>query len=343
MSTNTPTTKTDETNTPSGKFTEFVFKEYSVATGENNVPQDVRRRIQNYFVKIDMILQENENKRLKTPESTRSKVEFIWKNINLTKLAVDVMIYATLGLDPLMPNHINPIPYLNGKTSKFDFGFIKGYKGLEIIARTFGVNPPKEMIVELVYSNDEFIPIKRDMETSIEWYRFRITNPFNRGTIIGGFIYHSYDDKTLNRLEMLSLHEIEKRKPKYASAEFWGGEKKTYANGKISGSETIEGWHAEMCTKTLYRKGWDSITIDGQKVNALYENVVREELETETLDAELLPTDESQEKPKTISIAATEKTVEPMDIEETQKPEKVVKSSATTKKESSDLGFPESE
>ena len=54
-------------------------------------------------------------------------------------------------------------------------------------------------------------------------------NEFARGDIVGGFYYHIYQDKPeKNKLVVMPLKEILKRKPQYASAEFWGGEKDSY-------------------------------------------------------------------------------------------------------------------
>ena len=64
-----------------------------------------------------------------------------------------------------------------------------------------------------------------------------------------------------------SVSEIEKRKPEYASSEFWGGEKAVYDKGKKVGTEPTEGWRTEMLWKTLYRAAYGAITIDSQKID----------------------------------------------------------------------------
>lgn len=301
------TTKAEQS--PSARFTEMVLKEYQASTGQNSFSPDQSRRVQNYFVKMDMVLSESETKRLSKPESSRDPLEFAWKNINLERFTQDVAIFAQLGLDPMMPNHINLILYKNGRTNKFDVGFIRGYKGLEIVARNFGVNPPIEVITELVYSNDEYVPIKKDMEHEVETYKFKIGNPFSRGELQGGFIYMRYADPKLNSIESLSVVEIEKRKPKYASPEFWGGEKTTYKNGKPDGKETIEGWYTEMCIKTLKRKAWNSVTIDGSKINTAFEKMAATENQHETnLTVDAVAT-VVEETPKTISMNQNSETL----------------------------------
>lgn len=291
--------------TPSGRFMDLVVKEYQASSGQLEMTPEQKRRVQNYFLKLDLVLSEAESKRLSKPESNRDPLEFSWKNINLEQYASNVAVYATLGLDPLMPNHVNLIPYKNGKTNKFDIGFIRGYKGLEVVARNFTVEPIVDIVCELVYSNDQFDMFKKDADTAVESYRFKVVNPFDRGELIGGFIYKNYQNKELNQIEVMTVAEIEKRKPKYASAEFWGGEKTVYKGGKPAGTEKVEGWYKEMCEKTLKRKGWGSITIDGSKITPTLESLMKTESGSEvalnaqtTVDAEII-----EEKPKAIAAA----------------------------------------
>lgn len=282
--------KKDSELTPSANFRNHVLREYSSATGSTGFTPELSRRVQNYFTKIDLVINDSEARRLNQSQEKREQLEYCWKNINLEKLAMDVFTVSSLGLDPLSANHINPILYKNNKTNKFDVGFIRGYKGREIIAKTYGLNPPKNVIVNLVYSKDTLSIFKRDRNNAIESFDFAVVDPFNRGELIGGMFYIEFDDTSLNYVEAVPLSKIEKRKPKYASAEFWGGEKITYKNGKVDGKESVEGWHEEMCRKTLYNMAYGLITIDGQKVNSVYETMIRSESEfnqeTETNDVE---------------------------------------------------------
>lgn len=121
--------------------------------------------------------------------------------------------------------------------------------------------------------NDTFKPIKKDKDNPIETYCFNIGTGFNRGKIIGGFYYHQYKDfPDKNKLVILTIDDIEKRKPKTAAAEFWGGEKDKWQNGQKVGKEKIEGWYEEMCWKTIKRAAYDSIAIDSEKID---EHLVR--------------------------------------------------------------------
>jgi recombination protein RecT len=102
---------------------------------------------------------------------------------------------------------------------------------------------PTAVTVEVVYSSDNFRPIKKGKETRVESYEFEITNAFDRGTIVGGFAYLEFADPTKNELIIMSMKDVEKRKPQYASANFWGGKKKEkidWANGRRSKSKA--GW-----------------------------------------------------------------------------------------------------
>jgi recombination protein RecT len=206
-------------------------------------------------------------------EQYREAIPYTWKSINLQKFAMETVAAVKVGLDPLQPNHINLIPYANKTTQVYDIGMILGYKGLEIKAHKYGLDVPDSTTIELIYSTDKFRPIKKDARNAIESYEFEITNVFERGTVIGGFYYHSYNDNpSKNKLVILSVKDIEKRKPKTASVEFWGGEKDEWVNGKKTGKKVeTEGWYEEMCYKTIARAAYNSITIDSTKIDSYLE------------------------------------------------------------------------
>lgn len=305
-------------NSASSRFSAMVFKELGATVGQPIEATERQKKLaQNYFVKLDMILKENA---IKKPNDG-----FAWENVNMNKLAMDVVAFTSIGLDPMQPNHINIIPYKNGKTGKFDITFIQGYEGLRLKAIKYGLDVPDSFVTELVYSNDNFIPRKKGFDNEVENYAFEITNPFDRGEVIGGFYYHAFSkNPAKNRLVIMSVKDIEKRKPKYASPEFWGGEKDKWEGGKKVGKETIEGWYDEMCLKTIKRACYSDITIDGQKIDDAYykameasdnrvENQVQEEFENnankEELkfeEAEEVPTEEAFSDPAQLSIMDTE-------------------------------------
>lgn len=265
----------------SERFAQAVEREFSGNAGQIVLTSFQRKLCQNYFIKIDSILKDAELKRQKKAEKYRDALSLTWDNMNMPKLAVDVIAFSGVGLDPTQPNHINPIPYKNNGLNKYDVVFIPGYKGIELKAKKYGFNVPDDVIVELVYKNDDFKVIKKDANNKIEGYHFEVTDSFNRGDIIGGFYYHSYFDKPeKNKLRVFTLKDIEKRKPEYASAEFWGGEKDKWVNGQKQGKETVEGWFDEMAYKTIYRAAYNAITIDSEKIDENYMAVIQKEQES---------------------------------------------------------------
>jgi len=260
--------------TDAERFTNKVLQEFTgQAGGEIALTKFQKRLVQNYFISVDLALAKAETNRLKKDEQYRDAIPVKWENVNMAQLAVNVVSSARIGFDPALPNHINMVPFKNNSTQKYDIGFIPGYRGKELMAMKYGLDIPKDVVVELVYSTDKFRVIKKDLNNSVEGYDFEVVNPFNRGDIIGGFYYHVFDDKTKNKLVFYSKAEIDKRKPEYASSDFWGGEKpvwkwndKTKKNEKV-GVEQVEGFYAEMAYKTLYRAAYGAITIDSQKID----------------------------------------------------------------------------
>jgi recombination protein RecT len=270
----------------SERFTNAVMKEFSSNNGAVTLTSFQKKLCQNYFIKIDQTLKDAEKKRMAKTEQYRDALPLTWENVNMSKLAVDVIAYSSVELDPTQPNHINMIPYKNTANNKYDMGFVIGYNGMEIKAKKYGLDIPDSVVVELVYSTDKFKQIKKDIHNKVEGYTFEIVNDFNRGEIVGGFWYHSFfDTPEKNKLRVYSLKDIEKRKPKYASAEFWGGEKDKWENGKKVGVEKIDGWFDEMAYKTISRAAYNSITIDSKKIDDNYLAIIQKE--TEMADAKV--------------------------------------------------------
>ncbi|MBO2942778.1 recombinase RecT [Paenibacillus sp. F411] len=263
-----------------------VIAEFGSSVGEVALTNFQKRLAQNYFIALDSVLKTTEEKRLKKSEKYRDSLPVTWTNVNMDKLSRDVVAYARIGFDPAQPNHISLIPFKNNNTGKYDIGFIEGYRGLELKSVKYGLDVPDHVTVELVYSNDYFVPIKKDANHPHESYEFEIKNPFDRGKILGGFYFHSFTKTPeKNKLVMMTLKEIEKRKPDHASPEFWGGEKDKWENGKKVGKETIEGWYDKMCWKTVYRAAHSDITIDSQKIDDDYLRL--KQMESDFAEAEV--------------------------------------------------------
>jgi recombination protein RecT len=248
--------------------------------------------------------------------------------VDLQQLALDVVAAARVGLDPAQPNHISPVPYKDNSRGKYVVVFIDGYRGIELKARKYGLDIPDSVTVELVYSNDHFKPIKKDANNKVESYEFEVNNPFDRGDLVGGFYYHGYNENpTKNKLVIFTLKDILKRRPEYASTEFWGGKKAIWKDGKRIGEEEVEGWFEKMCWKTIYRAAFRDITIDSQKIDDDYLRLRKQEelFADQEMDAEI----EDNANQDYIDVEAREVELEP----EPEKPETGQKQAKNTKKQ----------
>jgi len=264
------------TLTHSERFTNKVLKEFGAAAGEIQVTDYQRQLVQGYFIGIDRALAIAEENRVRKNKSNSdhsydNDLPVTWENVNLKDLALDVVHYARMGLDMMQPNHLSAIPYKNKKTQKYDVTLMQGYNGIKYIAEKYALDPPLDVTTELVYSTDNFRPIKKSVNQPVEAYEFEVINPFDRGEIKGGFGYIQFSDPTKNKLITMSMKDIEKRKPRYAAAEFWGGKTKQWENGKQVEVE-LEGWLDEMCLKTIKREVFSTknIPIDPKKVDDNY-------------------------------------------------------------------------
>ena len=170
-----------------------------------------------------------------------------WDEIDLNSLALDLAHKARLGLDMQMPNYLFPVPYRN-KNGVVTLTLLNGYKGDIHLAMKFAEENPLNIRAELVYDTDEFIPIKKGAGSPCDSYKFDIKNPFERGNIIGGFGYVEYADSAKNVLVIMSKADILKRKPSYASKEFWGT------------------WEEKMFLKTVIKETCRHISLDVDKV-----------------------------------------------------------------------------
>ena len=254
----------------SERFMMKVINEFGSSVGEVALTKFQKRLAQNYFIAIDECLKKTEQKRLAKSGDYQDPTPCTWANVNMESLARSIVSAARVGLDPNEKNHISPTPYKNKNTQKYDIGFIIGYRGLQLKAFKYGLDIPDSVICELVYSTDRFKSHKRDFKNKVESFEFEILNDFDRGEIIGGFYYHEFAAPEKNKLVVFSKKDLEKRKPKYASAEFWGGEKDVWQNGKKTGKEVTDGWYEAMMLKTIIRAAYGAITIDSQKIDDDY-------------------------------------------------------------------------
>ena len=276
----------------SERFTSMVMKQFGGTVGAPNLTDFQKRLIQGYFIAVDRALKTAEDERIRKNEKNRdhkydNDLPVVWENVNLVDLALDAVHYARMGLDMMQDNHLFPIPYKNNKTRKYDMTLMPGYNGIRYIAEKYAVEQPVAVTTELVYSTDSFTPIKKSNGNRVESYLFEIKQPFERGDVVGGFGYIEYADPTRNELIIMPLKAILKRKPKYASANFWGGTQKVWENGKQVETET-EGWFEEMCLKTLIREVYSAkhIPRDPQKIDDSYQYMKLREVQVAQMQAE---------------------------------------------------------
>jgi len=269
--------KTDQLAT-SEKFTNKVLKEFGGnVAGVLQVTDYQRSLIQGYFIAIDRALKTAEEERLRKNASNsdtkyNNDLPINWNTVNLNDLALDLVHYARMGLDMMQDNMLFPIPYKNNKRGWYDVNLMEGYNGIRYIAEKYAVEVPSAVTIEVVYSTDGFRPIKKGKDNRVESYEFEIANAFDRGDIVGGFAYLEFSDTTKNELIIMSMKDIEKRKPQYASANFWGGKKKEKVDGKWQDVE-VEGWLDEMVRKTIIREAFSAkhLPRDPKKVDDAYQ------------------------------------------------------------------------
>lgn len=259
----------------SERFTQMVMREYN-ATGQYQPTEREKQLIRNYFICIDQTLAKTEAERIRKNQFSKNPndLPYTWNNVDLPALAQDLAHYARVGLDMAEDNMLFPIPYKNNKGNKYTMTLMEGYNGIKYQATKYALDPFKAVTIEVVYSNDVFRPIKKDSRTPYDTYEFEIANPFDRGSIVGVFGYIEYDDPTKNRLVIFTRKDVEKRKPKYASPEFWGGEKTTYEKGKAT-KVMLDGWEHEMFEKTMKREiyGAKHMPRDPDKIDESYQYI----------------------------------------------------------------------
>lgn len=229
------------------RFTANILKEFAGAAGDLAVFGPYERKLaQHLFVKLDAQLKALEAKRQQ--KGPKDNPPIVWTKVNMQKLALDSVHRIELGLDALIPNHIHPIPYLNGSTGMYDLDLRIGYVGKAFYRQAVAAFPPIDVRVELVYSTDKFRAIKKSLTNDVESYEFDVVNAFDRGEIIGGFGYLTYHDATKNTLVLVSESDFQKSRKRAKGDTFWTDNP------------------AEMRYKTLVHRVTEKIAIDPRKM-----------------------------------------------------------------------------
>lgn len=317
--------KAEEQNM-SERFTNSVLKEFgSNVAGAMKVTDYQKQLIQGYFISIDRALKTADEARIRKNDNNRDKkwdnnLAMTWNNVNMPDLALDVVHYARMGLDMMQDNHLSPIPYKNNKTNKYDITLMPGYNGIQYIAEKYAVDPPLAVTIELVYSTDTFKPIKKSRNNKVEGYEFEINNPFDRGKVVGGFGYIEHLDPVKNKLIIMTMNDILKRKPQYAAAEFWGGKVRVWEKGQQVEKES-DGWFEEMCLKTIKREVYSAkhIPRDPKKIDDNYQHMKAKETRYAEIEAQA----EKDQYANAIIIDTTTEEIEeePIQIPHRQEPE----------------------
>ena len=267
--------------TASERFTNMVMAQYSSIGPAHEFTTKEKQLIRGYFITIDQMLAKTEADRLRKNENNRdhkydNALPYSWNTIDLPQLAQDLAHYAHVGLDMMEDNTLVPIPFKNNKGNMYTVTLMEGYNGIRYQAEKYALHPFRSVTVEVIYANDVFKPLKKSISRPFDSYEFEIPQPFDRGEPVGVFGYIEYEDSSNNKLVFFSKADVLKRKPPYASPEFWGGKKTVYENGKKVEKE-MEGWLPEMFAKTMKREiyGLKHIIRDPAKVDESY-NYIRQ-------------------------------------------------------------------
>jgi recombination protein RecT len=257
-----------------------------------------KRLAQHLFLHIDTTLKGLEAKRSEKGGSNGTAM--VWNNVNMAKLALDAVHRIDLGLDALIPNHISPIPYYNKTLQKYDLDLRVGYVGKDLYRRKFATEEPLNIIYELVYSTDKFKPLKRGPNNETETYEFEITNPFERGDVVGGFGYIMYADPQKNKLVLVSEKDFQRSRACARSKDFWDKNP------------------VEMRFKTLVHRVTDKLPLDPRKISDSFTAVEGADNGEMAVDAEVAA--EANQQPLDIDTETGEVKNETPQTAETTEP-----------------------
>lgn len=206
--------------TPAERFVAEVEKQFIALAGVPVKLSPYEETLgQHLFLKIDNVLKDFEAKRLEKGQN--DKAPYNWDNINMRELAPDVINRVQLGLDALIANHIHPVPYFSSSIGKYNLDLRVGYRGKHYYRTENAIEKPMDVRYELVYSNDVFKPLKKGHGRMVEDYEFDIANPFDRGVVVGGFGYISFEDPAKNVLVLVSKKSFDESMAVAKTKDFW--------------------------------------------------------------------------------------------------------------------------
>lgn len=296
-------TKTNQLSTTVSE--NFVAK----ILGEANfsVTPEQRELIQGYFISMDKYLADN---------------DISWKDVVIDyKLAQDLMVRAQMGFDMRSEAMLYPVARKDSKANgKYRFAIQKGYKGYVYEAKKYAAGILIDIDVHLVYENDVFTPHFKDKNNPFDTFEF--TPPKNifvdRGNIVGGFAYCTYENEKQNKLIVMSKAEIDKHREVAKSNAFWGK------------------WYEQMAEKTLYIAAAKKVPKDPSKIDSIYrasQLLDQEQADTEAQENILINQETAEVIDLSVQKAAIPQSTNvdmPVHIEAPAKAEKVPTGTATT-------------
>lgn len=227
------------------RFSAMVLDKLKEATGAVEVWNEYDMKLaQNLYVFLS-----NSLPKLEADRKNANRPPIIWKNVDLDMLAVDCKRIVVSGLDPRIKNHVHVKPYFLEKVGKYTLDLTPGFVGLDYVVRETSLYPIEDIVYELIHENDHFKVLKKNANRAIESYEFEITNPFDRGKVIGGFGYVAFKDETKNFVKIVTAKDFEKARDKAPTKMIW------------------DAWPDNMKYKTLVRRTTALITKDPKKVN----------------------------------------------------------------------------
>jgi recombination protein RecT len=194
-----------------------------------------------------------------------------WSQVKLADYVSKAIAYSNIEIDPLSKNMLSFIFFGS------DIVFVQDVRCVEMLARKYGVNCPENITIELIYSNDKFSLIKKDLSNSKDGYLFQITSPLDRGEICGGIALSEYKNPIYNKVRFLGMKDIAKRTSTTTS--FW------------------RDWKENMCEKTIGKYAWSFVALDTTKLAEFYSATIQENIPEEYIpeSTEDLPFDPDNE------------------------------------------------
>jgi len=272
-------------------FVAKVMKHFTAQLGDMVEWGPYQRMLaQHLYIKIDNSLKE-----------LQSKGKAVhWGNVNMVKLAVDAVHVVNLGLDGLLRNHVDVIPYKNGAltnasgTTMYDLAIRPGYRGKLYSYQRASTKPIRRVIVQLLFEGDTFVP---KFSPSGDSYEYVPKDVFREDeNIVGGFTFLAYEDERNNKLVPVTMRDFKKSQ----SSSKARVTTTTNEDGEVVTSGNFwKDWYPEMCEKTCVHRGMDAVELSPEFVNGVSMTWVREQ---EAAYEEALMAQEDEEEANGVTV-----------------------------------------